>query len=94
MNINGMHEVEMTLEKLIELVRLLSTDMYATACAMVNYVKIQPYGTTLFKPYGLGGGRVENDWGTEPMIEDTNTDKGSNNTNTRSTGHNSFLESL
>ena len=55
--------IPMTLDKLLGFIHLLkNTDMYAVACAMVNYVKIQPYGVNEYKVGGLGTGRPREDW--------------------------------
>lgn len=57
--INGLHSFDITLDKFMEFVRFLNTDMYAVASSMVNYAKMPPYGTNIYQPYGLGGGRPD-----------------------------------
>ena len=89
-SINGLHDIEITLEQLMTFVQFLNTDMYAVACSMVNYAKTQPYGTNLYKPYGLGGGRVDDSWNSDSS-DDTNEPSNRNN-NKKST--NSFLDSI
>ncbi|MBR6289457.1 MAG: hypothetical protein IKR19_08980 [Acholeplasmatales bacterium] len=94
-NINGLHELDITLETLIELVRFLSTDMYATACSIVNYAKIQPYGTNLYRPAGLGSGRADNnDWGSEPVDYSNKDNTDMQRSKNYKSAKNNFLESL
>jgi hypothetical protein len=40
---------------------LLNTDMYNAACELINFVKIEPYGTNIYKPSGLGA-KQDIDW--------------------------------
>lgn len=45
----------MTIDKFMGFYHILKhTDMYAIACAMVNYVKTPPYGTNIYVAQGLG----------------------------------------
>ena len=54
---------DLDIDRFMGLVCILkNTDMYATACSMVNYVKMPPYGTNIFSMTGLGGGYVQDNW--------------------------------
>lgn len=59
MNISGLYSVELEIEKFMDFVYLLHSDMYVVACTLCNYAKMQPYGIGVYRPFGLGGGRVE-----------------------------------
>lgn len=86
MNLSGNDVVDMELDKFMGFVRLLKTDMYATACAMVNYVKIPPYGINTFEmPKGLGASRNPN-----INMEDWNP----NNSRSNNSRKNSFLDNI
>lgn len=92
-SINGLHDIEITLEQLMEFIKYLNTDMYAVACNLVTYAKTPPYGVGLYRPYGLGGGHVEDTWGQESTDFTTeNTNSSSNRSNRK--GSNSFLDSI
>ncbi len=94
-NINGRYNIEITLEQLMEFIQFLHTDMYAVACSLVNFAKTQPYGTNLYSPYGLGGGKIDDGWNSAPTDYSNNSgskkfkDKGK-----KGNGSNSFLDSI
>ena len=92
LNFSGLHYVQLELERFIQFVYLLHSDMYAVASSMINYAKIQPYHVNVFRSFGLGGGKVED------QFVDTNDDKEASYSATEiqsatpPTRSNSFLE--
>lgn len=94
LNFSGKYVVQITLEKFMDFVYLIHSDMYNAACSLCNYVKIQPYGVNIFRPFGLGGGRVDDDFGMyeeEKQATYTNTVVDSTNEPNRQMTNN-FLE--
>ena len=76
------------------LVYFLKADMYSAACAMVNYVKIEPYGVEVFRPSGLGGGHIDDNWGPIQSEYTSTNVSGRNANNDRKSGRNNFLDNL
>ena len=93
-NVNGLFEFDIELEKLMGLVYFLKADMYSAACAMVNYVKIEPYGVEVFRPSGLGGGHIDDNWGPIQSEYTSTNVSGRNANNDRKSGRNNFLDNL
>lgn len=82
LGVGNVESVDLELERFMGFVRLLRTDMYATACAMINYTKIPPYGINAYEMKGLGAGRA-------PREQDWNSNNTMNNNKNKS---NSFLD--
>ena len=66
---------------------LATTDMYAVACSMCNYVKSSPYGINTYTNQGLGA---------SPNGRNSNVDQAWNNAKSKTTGFakNSFLDNI
>jgi hypothetical protein len=95
--VNGTTNFDVELEKFMGFVYFLNCDMYTAACSIVNYAKTEPYGIEIFKPYGLGGGQVEDKWGEDNNIQYSSTEIDSTQDKSRNnykTNHNSFLDSI
>lgn len=94
MTINGIYSYEIELEKFMNFKYFLNCDMYNAACSLVNYVKTEPYGVEVFRPQGLGGGRIEDKWGDEPIEYNTIESNRTNPDKPDKPRSNSFLDSI
>lgn len=45
---------DMEIDTFMGFLHILRSDMYATACILANYAKMQPYGINTYNPVGLG----------------------------------------
>lgn len=84
MECNGEY-CDLDIDKFMDLYYTISnTDMYGAAIELINFATTAPLGANIYKPIGLGGGRLpEEDW----KYEDQNIKKSSNKS-----GKNKFLD--
>ena len=97
--VNGIYSFEIDIEKFMGFVYFLRCDMYTASCCQVNYAKTEPYGVEVFRPYGLGGGQINDTWGEDDSIKaryssiETSSAEPPTGSNKRSS-KNSFLDNL
>ena len=88
-NLNGGVVFDVPVEKIMEFLFYLNSDLYSAACSMINYVKIDPAEVEVFRPAGLASGRYNQD---EPPQAQYNTSNINTDGPRRKFSSNAFLD--
>jgi hypothetical protein len=80
----------MDLDKFMSFVYLLRSDMYSVAASLCSYAKQGPYGIEVYRPFGLGGGRVDDNFA--PPSYDDDIQASYSSTKVNSARDNNFLD--